>query len=629
MPEPTANDYEMSMSYNKNTISDLFILLIWTSIISTVINSILAWKLDVTLTAIKALTLVLSVYGASGVIYLLTNNLGVVAITMVLYMGLAVLVGSQWLALPLIIMLIVFCWMTFGGAKNKIVPRSSMLLGSSLATLLILGAEHYGNFLIMNNLLSANIHKDTLFHASIASMIKNYHVVSTGLHGLVETPYHVLSHIIFAAFSILAGISVLEAYGFFQIIFLSPMLVFSLAYAATMRLTRYSDEKGVYSWVVICIFLFIAKWVLSQWALWDSYFISESYCLSLVFLLLSLPTLMSRSLGTKQLVVVNCLIILAGLAKGSVGIIGIELLWLRWIFLTEHIRKTKTLLPIFISSVIFYFLVVNSAKSASELILIRPLSIVYHYSFWGTYLKSTLLSILNGTSFGMSLVIKSVIAVITFFLLHFSLSWGAIFIGIKEGGWRASVKNPVVLFSLGASGAGILVALFFLIPGGAVYYFTSVAFFVSLPAVASWVVDREWLAEKTHKMVIGIMLITIFCLFASKEANRKSIIVLKNEHINDQLISNLITLRDGGSNKSSTIYNASSLVAPSAKLSCSVIPFVYTAVSEQAWVGLIKVDSGCSYEYYGYSNYFTDKTDTKLIAPVIPCGTKIVTTKME
>ena len=57
-----------------------------------------------------------------------------------------------------------------------------------LGVLVVISAKIPGSFDMLDRLEQGLVHRDTLFHASIASMIKNYGVVTTGLNGLIETP---------------------------------------------------------------------------------------------------------------------------------------------------------------------------------------------------------------------------------------------------------------------------------------------------------------------------------------------------------------------------------------------------------------------------------------------------------
>lgn len=120
--------------------------------------------------------------------------------------------------------------------------------------------------------LGANsVHQDTLFHASIAAMIKNYGVVSTGLHGLVETPYHVLSHYFLAGISSLSGVGVLEVYGLGPQLFFIPLLLFGIVYLCIVLDTNKSTKDTYTLWVLSCLALTIIPFLLDKsFVLYDS-----------------------------------------------------------------------------------------------------------------------------------------------------------------------------------------------------------------------------------------------------------------------------------------------------------------------------------------------------------------------
>ena len=71
------------------------------------------------------------------------------------------------------------------------------LLAGFMAALVILAVDQT-SFDIVQSLMSGRVQDDAMYHASIAAMIKQYGVTSTGLNGLIETPYHTLSHTMFA-----------------------------------------------------------------------------------------------------------------------------------------------------------------------------------------------------------------------------------------------------------------------------------------------------------------------------------------------------------------------------------------------------------------------------------------------
>ena len=108
---------------------------------------------------------------------------------------------------------------------------NSLILMSISSTIIILGCLHsYTSFDMLNRISVGHVHQDTLFHSSISAMIKNYHITSTGLNGLVETPNHALSHALIACVSLLTGVGVIEVYGVLPFVFFAPLLIFSVTF---------------------------------------------------------------------------------------------------------------------------------------------------------------------------------------------------------------------------------------------------------------------------------------------------------------------------------------------------------------------------------------------------------------
>jgi hypothetical protein len=91
----------------------------------------------------------------------------------------------------------VYAFVCFRIERSDWAPILLMALTGTAVVLGFSGA--YTSFDMIRRLQSGLVHQDTLYHASIAAMVKNYGVVSTGLNGLVETPYHALSHILLPA----------------------------------------------------------------------------------------------------------------------------------------------------------------------------------------------------------------------------------------------------------------------------------------------------------------------------------------------------------------------------------------------------------------------------------------------
>lgn len=110
-----------------------------------------------------------------------------------------------------------------------------LVLMAVIGVLTVLGVRgSYSSFDIIPRLHAGMVHQDTLFHASIAAMFKNYSLISTGLNGLVELSYYIFSHILMAAISILSGSSVLEVYGVAPLVLFSPLLIFAVTASSAM-----------------------------------------------------------------------------------------------------------------------------------------------------------------------------------------------------------------------------------------------------------------------------------------------------------------------------------------------------------------------------------------------------------
>jgi hypothetical protein len=138
----------------------------------------------------------------------------------------------------------------------------TVLLMGIIAAVMILGisrgydSTYSATFDMLNRLNAGYVHQDTLYHASISAMIKNYGVTSTGLHGLVETPYHVLSHFLYASISLLSGIGVIEVYGVANWILFAPVLTFCVV-ACSAMISSTPRSKIPIIWGIACCLLAI------------------------------------------------------------------------------------------------------------------------------------------------------------------------------------------------------------------------------------------------------------------------------------------------------------------------------------------------------------------------------------
>ena len=86
----------------------------------------------------------------------------------------------------------------------------------------------FENPLFVENLCNGYAHIDTLFHATLANMLRTYGVCSTGLDGLPHVLYHFGSHWAFARVSNLLDLPVIDFYNFAYPVIFAPFTVFSL-----------------------------------------------------------------------------------------------------------------------------------------------------------------------------------------------------------------------------------------------------------------------------------------------------------------------------------------------------------------------------------------------------------------
>ena len=97
-------------------------------------------------------------------------------------------------------------------------------------------SAYYSNFYI-DPLIKEKIingawpHRDSVFNASIAGMIKTYGSISIGLDGInVPVYYHIFSHYIFGSLSALLGISTMTFYALICPIIIIPFFFLSFIY---------------------------------------------------------------------------------------------------------------------------------------------------------------------------------------------------------------------------------------------------------------------------------------------------------------------------------------------------------------------------------------------------------------
>lgn len=491
------------------------------------------------------------------------------------------------------------------------------LIGGFIGAVTILFIEQaYTSFDITSKVLAGSVHQDTLFHASIAAMIKNYGVVSTGLNGLVPISYHTLSHAFFAALSIVSHTSILDSYGVGTWTLFAPLLIFSVV--ASIAILDRAKALDVHRlWATTCLALVGFPYLFSKWLVWESYFISESYMISLGIFMLTLPLLLKREPSKADILLIFLGASLMTDAKGSVGLVFVSL-WLCRLLVIPEERKNVSFLGVIASCVGFYFAAINSASSAADsFVNIGWLDFFTRYGSGGACVANGC----NPFSAGLPLSTRLdlVVLLISFFLLHFAASFILIFIALIEGGLKLTIGSPIIVYVIASTLLGVTVIITLRIPGGSVYYFSNVAMFVSLPlliALFSFGSQRCINRASFLLFVLFIVLLVKFPIILGSISKEKA---SSTQH---GLIEELMSIRTNSS-KSYVFRNGytDNLMSNSPISDCAAQPFLYPAISERPWTNVIDHRGGCRYMYYGYDAYsIPSETDKDMPQPTLPDG---------
>ncbi|MDR2947188.1 MAG: hypothetical protein LBV79_10650, partial [Candidatus Adiutrix sp.] len=208
------NDFVESVEISATHVNQLFCMLLATLLCTLLLGNLLFRDWDILRATVRVAAVCV---GFTGIFYCVSKLLNSLA------WGLVCLYGM--------ILVVVYCRSPFANALFYLVAGAacvyalkflriqktaywSALAAGIIGAVTTLGARGaYISFDLLKSVMERGAHQDILYHASIASMIKNYGITSSGLHGLVDTPYHVLSHQLMAAISSLSGVGVLETYG--------------------------------------------------------------------------------------------------------------------------------------------------------------------------------------------------------------------------------------------------------------------------------------------------------------------------------------------------------------------------------------------------------------------------------
>jgi hypothetical protein len=309
-------------------------------------------------------------------------------------------------------------WKTvFQGKFNLEVAAMSMA-----GAITILGVRFYTSFDTLERASAGNLHPDTLYHASLASMLKNYGVKSTGLNGIVETPYHIFSHRLYGAISMLANVSVLETYGTASQLLFAPLLIYVIVFMAN-QVAPHKSIAASLLWTRCCLVITILPTLFWAWRFRNYYFVSESHMVSLIIFLACLTPLLSAKITIIDWIVIPFASFSMSQSKASVG--GIyALLWIVSIFLVKgHKIRRHLFMAVLVLLCVYFGLAAAAEANQQDYIKLNPLHFIRILSLGGWYIGSV------GDALGMRMfpsplhVVFGILALVGFLAFHFLPSW--------------------------------------------------------------------------------------------------------------------------------------------------------------------------------------------------------------
>ena len=455
-----------------------------------------------------------------------------------------------------------------------------------LLLLVILGSGIYADFKYSSRLISGNMNLDTLFHADISAMYLHYGVTSVGLDGLVPILYHTLSHKMMAGISLIGGFEALASYSYIYFSMAPLLLVFSLA-----KLSCKINEKIQFSNALLgaaLIFLAIIYFkIFARVALWDSWFVSESFLFGLVFLSFSISSIMDWEKNKKypDLMLTLALVILAALSKGSIGLLALSMVW--FLGVTRY-RTISYWAAIFFTTIVVYLVMHSVAENAQQ------------------YIPITLFSFINSYVGGPNIFF---LKLIVFSLFHYLFLWFCFFIGYHNAG-RSYIKTLEFQILMSLFLPSVVIALTFDIKGGSAYYFSSVPVFVAFAFLSPHV---KSLIQKIK--IWHLLLITLFALQPlGKVIETRSFLTKVDKNIElEYMVAQLQSIRNSAPINS--IVRVENSVTLQRIVGCKAYWMIPAVMERPLQSGLPDLELCPEFDSelkgtYGLSAYYTDKKNT-------------------
>ncbi len=355
----------------------------------------------------------------------------------------------------------------------------------------------------MYKLINSGLHNDTLYHVAMASMWKGYQSISHGLHGLGALEYHYGSHLLMAGASSLLQISSFESYSHFFGFFCMPLLGIS----ALSMIEEYfpsEDNLDFYKKLSTYLFILVGTGVLKiggffyRFALWPSFYESESYILSLILLFSFYSVIKAENFFSKPFksFFIVSILALMSLSKISTGFCALAVLG-SWALVSREKLFSKSWILrwilFFISCIAFLLILISINPSKGDAYL-QPFQFVNTYVDFKTVLW---------------------VKYISFVFVHFSFVLVAFFFyyfAFKNEEIRNAFPLWWFLGTFISFSVGLGVLTFLNIMGGSGYYFANVSMFMAIPIL---VCIPRILKAKLNKvfsllLLIGLLIISFY-----------------------------------------------------------------------------------------------------------------------
>ena len=477
--------------------------------------------------------------------------------------------------------------------------------------------------------MGVNLHKDTLFHMAISSMIKNYGIASTGLYGLVPIQYHTASHAIFSSLSLVTDLSVFDVYAYiYPLVFIPLMLTIFLCLAEEVLPSRTMYEWGARAIVLSILLIGLDIDFLWRAAFRTTFYVSESYTVAFILLTGMLSMLFQRKKNTHDsrgffyTAVMLLLFMLTCFAKISVAFVFLGLL-ISWMFFgRSEILRNRIMLTVGCFLVFFVaFKMVRGGLVEFEL-----------FHFIKTYVVAD--------SFSRK--------VLVFFVFHFLFS--NILIVTYVFGFKKNKKDQVSLWLICgiviSTIMGAIPGLLLSIPGGSASYFSSVSQIMALPfliilvaiiledirkvlsSVTSFRMEPVFsqvgrmisriMQDMSAAKIITLVFILSYFLFAfipqcEKILSSARVLVgsMKKDSTtpyHSPFIAELQKVSKDSSTKDMMVYIPRDVLGFWKLANCKFVSFILPAFSERSVLrGLPATE--CGAQYYGYSDYKVDLSE--------------------